>query len=65
MPTGTIGSVLGAGLHLTALEEHRTLEWQGLPHMEEGDGLWRPPDDQADSAPLMYTLTAVKPEVSG
>jgi SAM-dependent methyltransferase len=56
-----VTALLDAGLRLTALEEHRTLEWQGLPHMEEHGGRWRLPDGQADLAPLMYTLVAVKP----
>lgn len=58
----TVSALLDAGLELRALREHRELEWQGLPHMERGeDGRWRLPADQADLAPLMWSILAVKP----
>ncbi|MBW2256613.1 MAG: class I SAM-dependent methyltransferase [Deltaproteobacteria bacterium] len=57
-----ITALMDAGLTLTALREHRSLEWQGQPHMERGDdGLWRLPEHQRDLVPLMYSLTAVAP----
>jgi SAM-dependent methyltransferase len=57
-----ITALLEAGLQIGGLREYRALEWQGLPHMEERDGLWRLPDEQADLVPLMYSLIATKPE---
>jgi len=56
-----VTALIEAGLELRVLREHRSLEWQGLPQMSLGeDGLWRLPPEQADLAPLMYTLVAVK-----
>jgi SAM-dependent methyltransferase len=58
----TVTALLDAGLEIRALREHRELEWQGLPHMEEGeDGLWRLPPGQADLVPLMWSVLAVAP----
>jgi SAM-dependent methyltransferase len=62
-----VQAVLDAGLHLTRLEEHRTVDWQALPWMvPAGSGRWRLPRG-ADRLPLMYTLEAVKgsPDASG
>jgi len=57
-----VTAVLDAGLEIRALREHRSLEWQGLPHMVLAeDGRWRLPPDQADLVPLMFTLVATKP----
>jgi SAM-dependent methyltransferase len=54
-----VQAVLDAGLRLTRLEEHRTVDWQALPWMvPAGRGRWRLPRD-ADRLPLMYTLEAV------
>jgi SAM-dependent methyltransferase len=51
-----------AGLRVTALREHRELEWQGLPHMTlHDDGLWRLQEEQRDLVPLMWSITAVNP----
>ena len=57
-----VTAVLDAGLEIRALREHRSLEWQGLPHMVlADDGRWRLPPDQADLVPLMFTFVATKP----
>jgi SAM-dependent methyltransferase len=57
-----VTALLGAGLELRSLEEHRFLEWQGTPHMVLGtDGLWRLPAGQEDLVPLMYTVVATRP----
>ena len=57
-----VTALMDAGLTLTSLQEHRSLEWQGLPHMERSaDGLWRLPAPQRDLIPLMFSLTAVAP----
>ncbi len=57
-----VTALLRAGLVLTALEEHRFVEWQAHPHMELGDdGVWRLPAAQRDLVPLMYSLTARAP----
>ena len=56
-----VTALMDAGLTLVALREHRTLEWQGLPHMERGpDGLWRLPQPQRDLVPLMFSLEAIR-----
>jgi hypothetical protein len=57
-----VSALLDVGLRITALKEHREVEWQGLPSMVVGDdGRWRLPDRQRDLVPLMYTLVAEKP----
>lgn len=57
-----VTALLDAGLTLVSLREHRSLEWQGLPHMERGsDGLWRLPVHQRDLVPLMFSLKAIAP----
>ncbi|MCB2222862.1 MAG: methyltransferase [Actinobacteria bacterium] len=61
-----VTAVLDAGLEVRMLREHRELEWQGLPHMEEGpDGRWRLPPAQRDLVPLMFSLLAVRPAAGG
>ncbi|NQV07102.1 methyltransferase domain-containing protein [bacterium] len=57
---GEVFSALtSAGLEVTTLTEHRSLEWQGLPHMTLcEDGLWRLPPGQRDLVPLMFTVSA-------
>jgi hypothetical protein len=53
--------LLAAGLQITGLQEHRELEWEGLPQMRPGaDGRWRLPEEQRDLVPLMYSLWARK-----
>ena len=56
-----VSALLGQGLTLTALEEHRTLEWQFSETMVLEDGKWMLPADQRDLVPLMYTVVAAKP----
>jgi SAM-dependent methyltransferase len=57
-----LGALTGAGLRIESFREHRELEWQGLPQMEQADdGLWRLPAGRRDLVPLMYSLTAVRP----
>ena len=49
-----VAALIGAGLAITGLQEHRDLEWQGLPQMAlEADGRWRLPPEQRDLVPLM------------
>ena len=56
-------ALLDVGLVLTSLREHREVEWQALPQMVPGeDGRWTLPAGRADHVPLMYSLTARKPE---
>jgi SAM-dependent methyltransferase len=60
-----VQAVLDAGLRLTRLEEHRTVDWRALPWMvPAGHGRWRLPRD-ADRLPLMYTLEAVVDPTDG
>jgi SAM-dependent methyltransferase len=55
-------ALLDTGLAITGLREYRELEWQGLPHMTQGeDGRWRLPESQRDLVPLMYSISARKP----
>ncbi len=57
-----VSALFDVGLRISALREHRELEFQGLPNMVIGDdGRWRLPDRQRDLVPLMYTLMAEKP----
>ena len=57
-----VGSLLGQGLVLTMLEEHRSVPWEALPgRMERGDdGEWRL-REHPERLPLTYTLQAVRP----
>jgi SAM-dependent methyltransferase len=55
-------ALTNAGLRVTSIEEHRELEWQGLPQMtRDDDGWWRLPEEQRDLVPLMWSIAAVKP----
>ncbi len=59
----TVQAVLDAGLVLTRLAEHQTLDWRFFPWMEEvhpGADRWMLPGGR-ERLPLMYTLEARKP----
>jgi SAM-dependent methyltransferase len=57
-----IAALLAAGLQITGVQEHRELEWQGLPQMTLGeDHRWRLPEGQRDLVPLMFSLWARRP----
>jgi SAM-dependent methyltransferase len=57
-----VQSVIDAGLTVTALREHRELEWKGLAHLVEGDdGKFRLADG-TDRLPMMFTLEAWRPD---
>lgn len=55
-------ALTGAGLRVTLLHEHRELEWQALPIMEQSPvhRRWALPDALRDRLPLMFTLMAEK-----
>ena len=53
-------ALLDRGFRLDLLEEHRELDWQGLPHMVPQGAMWVLPDEQRDLVPLMYSLRATK-----
>jgi SAM-dependent methyltransferase len=53
-----ITALLRHDLVVSAFEEHRELEWQGLPQMRLEDGRYRLPPAQRHLVPLMYTLVA-------
>ncbi|WP_217614274.1 bifunctional 2-polyprenyl-6-hydroxyphenol methylase/3-demethylubiquinol 3-O-methyltransferase UbiG [Cellulomonas sp. GbtcB1] len=56
-----VQALLGAGLRLVAIAEHRTIPWRALPGMvPTGDGSWALPED-GDRLPLTFALTATKP----
>ncbi|MCC7276631.1 MAG: class I SAM-dependent methyltransferase [Alphaproteobacteria bacterium] len=53
-----VNALIGAGLTLERLDEHRVLPWRMFPmFVPAGDGLWRPPDSQP-AIPLAVSLTA-------
>jgi hypothetical protein len=57
-----IGSLLRAGLRLTAFEEYPFMAWPCFPWMERrADGMWQLPSGKG-GIPLMFSLRAVKPE---
>lgn len=56
-----VQALLGAGLRLVAIAEHRTIPWRALPGMvPTGDGSWALPEG-GDRLPLTFSLTATKP----
>lgn len=56
-----VQALLGAGLRLVAIAEHRTIPWRALPGMvPTGDGSWALPEHD-DRLPLTFALTATKP----
>jgi SAM-dependent methyltransferase len=55
-----VQGVLDAGLHVTALREHRECEWQAHPLMVETVAGYVLPEG-ADRLPAMFTLEARKP----
>ena len=59
-----VTALLGAGLQITALEEHDTVPWEALPgqmeQVPEVFGEWRL-RDRPERLPHSYTLQAVKP----
>lgn len=56
-----VGAVLGAGLQLVALEEHRTVPWAALPGRMERVGEEYRLAEHGERVPLTYTLQAVRP----
>ncbi|GAA1918304.1 class I SAM-dependent methyltransferase [Nocardioides lentus] len=56
-----VTALLGAGLEVTGLTEHRSVPWQALPQaVADERGEWSLPHG-GESLPLSYTLTARKP----
>ncbi len=56
-----VTALIGAGLVITRLEEHRELAWRALPRMERVERGYRMPAAERDLLPLMFTLQARKP----
>lgn len=57
-----VNALIGAGLTIEFLREHKTCLWQALPFMfRDDDGWWRLPD-RPERLPLMYSIRAVKPQ---
>lgn len=55
-----LGSLLDAGLRITALKEYDRIAWAWFPWMVRDEhGLWRMPDGAGD-IPLMFSVSAVK-----
>ncbi len=72
-----VSAVVGAGLNISFVHEHREVPWRALPWMEavgpgtsgadgryQSNRMWRLPEAQRDLVPLMYSLLAVKQERS-
>lgn len=58
-----VSSLIGAGLVVTRLRETELLPWRRWERMiRTKEGWWRLPDEDA-RLPLLYALTATKPEV--
>ncbi len=58
----TVMSLLDAGLILEGLWEHRELEWEFMPQMEQSeDGRYLLPEHQRELVPMMFSLLARKP----
>ena len=56
-----VGAVLGAGLSLVALEEHRSVPWEALPGRMTAEGNEYRLVEHGERVPLTYTLQAVRP----
>lgn len=57
-----LGSLLAEGLQIVSLKEYDRIAWRHLPFMtEDDDGMWRMPTTAGD-IPLLFSLTARKPE---
>lgn len=55
-----VGSLLGAGLRITALKEYDRIAWAWFPWMEQDeDGLWHMPQGVGD-IPLLFSVSATK-----
>jgi SAM-dependent methyltransferase len=55
-----VQAVIDAGLRITHLEEHRSIEWQAHPSMVPSEGgRWALPE-RTERVPLMFTLQAAK-----
>ena len=56
-----ISAVIGAGMRLTALEEHQSVAWEALPGqmVQDAGGEWRLAD-RPERLPASYTLQAVR-----
>jgi SAM-dependent methyltransferase len=58
-----MNALIGAGLELEFLREHRWISWKALPSMVEcDDGKWEFPE-QLDMIPLMFSIRARAPEI--
>jgi SAM-dependent methyltransferase len=69
-----VSAIVGVGLRIEFVHEHREVAWQALPSMEpvgpttkragryQSNEMWRLPAAQRDLVPLMYSLIATKPE---
>ena len=53
-----VTALIGHGFRIDLLEEHRHLDWMGLPQMIQQGDVWVLPDEQRDLVPLMYSLKA-------
>ena len=56
-----ITALIQAGLRIQRVDEHRFLDWQGMPCMVRGeDGYYRMPNHIAKNIPLQFSILAVK-----
>jgi SAM-dependent methyltransferase len=57
-----INSLIKAGLRIDLVEEHRFLEWEGIPMMVQNGSRYEMPPHLRDHVPLMYSILATKPD---
>jgi len=56
-----VNALIGAGLRIERLDEHRHLDWRFFSFMTERDDMYFLPDDLADKIPLQFSVLATKP----
>jgi len=56
-----INALIKAGLRIDLVEEHRFLEWEGIPMMVRTGSRFEMPAHLRDRVPLMYSILATKP----
>ena len=57
-----INALIRAGFRIDLVEEHRFLEWEGIPLMVQNGPRFEMPAHLRDHVPLMYSILATKPQ---
>ena len=55
-----VTALIRAGFRIDQVGEHRTIEWQALPHMVAVDDRWALPEHQRDTVPLAFSVLATR-----